>query len=260
MVERGSATTSGRSNVEPREEAGRAPSRTNVGRPERVLSAVGGGALALFALARRSPLSLALAPVGGYLLYRGATAHCAVYDALGISTATTASLGRSPVASVGHGQGIRVEKTVTIEKSPEELYSFWRNFENLPRIMNHLEAVRTLDGKRSHWVAKAPLGTSVEWDAEIINEEANELIGWRSLEGATVPNAGSVRFRPAPGGRGTEVTVNLEYDPPAGKLGAAFAKLFGEEPQQQVEEGLRRLKQLMEAGEIPTTAGQPKGK
>jgi uncharacterized membrane protein len=126
--------------------------------------------------------------------------------------------------------------------------------------MDHLESVRILDGKRSHWVAKAPLGTSVEWDAEIINEEANELIGWRSLEGADVPNAGSVRFRPAPGGRGTEVRVNLEYNPPTGKLGAAFAKLLGEEPERQVEEDLRRFKQWMEAGEIPTTAGQPKGK
>lgn len=151
-------------------------------------------------------------------------------------------------------------QTVTIDKSPEELYRFWRDFENLPRFMKHLRAVRVLDDKRSHWIADAPAGQSVEWDAEIINEAANELIAWRSLPGADIGNAGSVRFEPAPAGRGTEVKVNLEYDPPAGALGMAFAKLLGEEPAHQVADDLRRFKQLMEAGEIPTTEGQPSGR
>ena len=162
----------------------------------------------------------------------------------------------SPSASVGHKQGVRVGKTVTINKQPEELYRFWRNFENLPRFIDHLESVTVKDDKNSHWKAKAPAGTSVEWDATIINDVKNELIAWKSTE-ADVANAGSVRFTPAPGGRGTEVTVNLEYDPPAGKLGMVVAKMFGEEPTQQVQDALRRFKQVMEAGEVASTDGQP---
>jgi len=149
---------------------------------------------------------------------------------------------------------------VTVNKSPGELYRFWRNFENLPRFMNHLESVKVIDGNRSHWVAKAPLGMTVEWDAVIHNEQENELIAWRSLEGADIPNAGSVRFERAPGGRGTIVKVALEYDPPAGKVGATIAKLFGEEPEQQVEEDLRRFKQVMETDAASTTEGQSSGR
>lgn len=165
----------------------------------------------------------------------------------------------SPSASVGHNKGARVEKTVTINKSAEELYRFWRNFENLPRFMDHLESVHVKDDTHSHWKAKAPAGKSAEWDAVIISDIANEVIAWQSTD-AQVANAGSVRFRSAPGGRGTEVTVNLEYDPPAGKAGMLVAKLFGEEPTQQVQDALRHFKAVMEAGEIATTDGQPTGK
>ncbi|MCA1669300.1 MAG: SRPBCC family protein [Thermomicrobia bacterium] len=165
----------------------------------------------------------------------------------------------SPAASVGHKEGVRVEKTVTINKSPEELYRFWRNFENLPRFMDHLESVQVKDATHSHWKAKGPAKKSVEWDAVIISDVANEVIAWKSTD-AQIANAGSVRFRNAPGGRGAEVTVNLEYDPPAGKLGMFIAKMFGEEPTQQVQDDLRRFKQVMEAGEIPTTDGQPTGR
>lgn len=194
-----------------------------------------------------------MALIGGGLVYRGTTGHCSTYQAMGIDTAHHG-------AGVAGNRGIKVEKSVLVNKAPEELYRFWHNFENLPRFMNHLESVQVRDDRRSHWVAKAPLGTTVEWDAEIINEKENELIAWRSLEGADVSNAGSVRFQPARGGRGTEVKVSLEYDPPAGVLGAAVAKLFGEEPNQQVEEDLRRFKQLMETGVIPTTEGQSSGR
>jgi uncharacterized membrane protein len=124
--------------------------------------------------------------------------------------------------------------------------------------MQHLEGVRA-EGSRSHWVACGPLGHRVEWDAEIITDSVNELIGWRSLPGSEVDTAGSVHFRELPEGRGTEVRVSLKYDPPAGKLGAAVARLFGASPQSQVREDLRRFKQFMETGEIPTTAGQPRG-
>jgi uncharacterized membrane protein len=193
---------------------------------------------------------MAAAVAGGSLLYRGLSGHCPLYSSLGVNTAH-----HGPATTIPAGQGIKVDQTVTINKSREELYRFWRNLENLPRFMRHLESVR-LQGNRSHWVAKGPLGTHVEWDAETYNENPNEMIAWRSLEGADVDSTGSVHFTPAPAGRGTEVRVVLKYNPPAGKLGAAVAKLFGEEPQQQIRDDLRRFKQLMETGEIATIEGQ----
>jgi uncharacterized membrane protein len=145
---------------------------------------------------------------------------------------------------------IQVRKSITVNRPQEEVYTYWRDFENLPRFMSHLESVQVMDARRSHWKAKAPLGTTVEWDAELVEDRPDELISWRSLEGAGVANQGSVRFVKAPGGRGTEVHVELSYDPPAGALGATFAKLFGEEPSQQVDGDLRRFKQVLEVGEV----------
>ena len=153
-----------------------------------------------------------------------------------------------------------VRKSIVVNKSPEELYSFWRNFENLPQFMPHLESVRQTGANRSHWVAKGPAGSNVEWDAEIINETPNELIAWRSLEGADVDNAGSVRFERAPGGRGTVVKVEFQYRPPAGKIGSIVAKLFGQSPEKQVKVDLLRFKQLMETGVLTLTEGQPAGR
>ena len=252
-------------------------SGVNVGVIERWASAVGGGALVTYGLMRRGPVGYGLAALGASLLHRGATGHCYAYGALGVNTAdqgggfTSGSNGRpiergkdgllhNPNATIKHREGIRVEKSVTVNKSAFDLYAYWRNFGNLPRFMDHLESVTVQDDVRSHWVAKAPAGRSVEWDAEIINEKPGELIAWRSLEGADVPNSGSVRFVELPGGRGTQVRVEIEYRPPAGKVGAALAKLFGEEPNQQVDEDLRRFKSMMEAGEVPTTEGQPSGR
>jgi uncharacterized membrane protein len=145
---------------------------------------------------------------------------------------------------------VNVKKVITVERSPEELYSFWHNFENLPRFMRHLEAVQVTGPRRSHWKAKAPAGQTVEWDAEVVEDRPNEMIAWRSLEGAQVENSGSVRFVPATGGRGTWVQVELEYDPSGGKAGALVAKLFGEEPEQQVQDDLRAFKQVVETGEV----------
>lgn len=161
--------------------------------------------------------------------------------------------------AVGINKDIKVERTVTINKPADELYRYWHNFENLPTFMKHLKLVKVYDNKRSHWVATAPLGTSIEWDAEILEDRENELISWASVEGADVENSGFVRFKKAPGNRGTEVKVVMEYSPPGGALTAVFAKLFGEEPEQQIGDDLRRFKMLMEAGEISTTEGQPKG-
>jgi uncharacterized membrane protein len=125
--------------------------------------------------------------------------------------------------------------------------------------MRHLRSVTELPSGNSHWVAQGPAGTTITWDAEIVTDNPGECIAWKSLNGAAVQHAGSVRFQPAPGGRGTEVHVELAYDPPAGALGVAVAKLLGEEPDLQIREDLRRFKQSMEAGEIATTDGQPQG-
>jgi uncharacterized membrane protein len=155
--------------------------------------------------------------------------------------------------------GIRAANSVTIMKSPEELYNFWRRLENLPQFMNHLKSVTETDATHSHWVAKAPLNLSVEWDAEITEDIPGQKIAWRSLPGSQVPNEGYVQFNSAGEGRGTVVHVNLTYHPPAGALGATVAKLFGEEPNQQIAGDMRRFQRLMETGEIPTIAGQPVG-
>lgn len=147
-------------------------------------------------------------------------------------------------------QGLDVRHAITVNRPVETVYQFWHNFENLPRFMRHLESVQVTGEQRSHWKAKGPAGITVEWDAEVVTDRPNEQIAWRSLEGADVQNAGSVRFKAAPGGRGTEVRVDLQYAPPGGKLGAVIAKLFGEEPVQQVIDDLRRFKQVMEIGEV----------
>ena len=142
-----------------------------------------------------------------------------------------------------------VVRSVTVNRPVEELYRFWRDLENLPRIMPHLESVETRGGSTSHWVARAPLNSRVEWDADIVEDRPNEVIAWRSLEGSSVRNAGTVRFQPAPGDRGTEIRVEMEYDTPGGPIGSVVALLSGEEPRQQVSDALRRFKQVMETGE-----------
>ncbi len=230
---------------------------TNVSDTERVISAVGGGALLAYGLKRSDTLGIVLAVLGGGLALRGATGHCQVYDAAGVDTSNS-ERGNATYAK-GRSGKIHVKKSITINKSTSELYNFWRNFENLPQFMNHLESVKNIDNKRSHWVAKAPLGTTVEWTAEITSEHENERIGWRSVENAEIPNSGVVEFLPT-STRGTEVKVTLTYEPPAGYLGSLVAKLFGEEPSQQVAEDLRRFKRLMEAGMIMKVEGQPSGR
>lgn len=210
----------------------------NLSDAERWLSAIGGGALTAFGLLRGHWSGYALAALGSGLIWRGVA---------GSGTARQGS------------QGIDVEHSVIINRSAEELYTFWRNFENLPQFMNHLESVTIKSDKRSHWVAKAPAGATVEWDADITDARPNEYIAWHAQPGADVENGGRVEFRAATGGRGTEVKVRLVYNPPAGKLGSLVAKLFGEEPHQQINEDLRRFKRLMETGEIATTEGQPRG-
>jgi uncharacterized membrane protein len=229
----------------------------NVASPERWASAIGGGALAVYGLTRRSPGGLLLAVLGAGMLYRGATGHCNVYEALGLSTATSRE-GEASSAPVA--RDVHVEHSITINRPPAELYSFWREFSNLPRFMKHLESVATLDAERSHWVAKGPAGKPVEWDAEIYNQKENEMISWRSLPGSEFVNAGTVRFEPAPGGRGTIVRVTMNYNLAGGKVMATLARLLGQAPEQLVEDDMRRLKQIIEAGEVATIEGQTSGR
>jgi uncharacterized membrane protein len=226
----------------------------NVAMRERQASLLGGAFLMMYGLSRRSAVGVGLAAVGGGLLYRGATGYCPAYGAFGVDTAkgdTQASLRAS--------KSVRVEQSVTIERPPAELFSYWRNFENLARFMENVASVEILDQDRSRWHVKGPLGTTVEWEAIVHNEIPNQLIAWRSLEDSDVANAGSVHFDPASGGRGTTVRVVLEYYPFAGMVGDAISKMLGTDPEAQVAEDLRRFKRLMEAGEIPTVVGQPTG-
>lgn len=150
-------------------------------------------------------------------------------------------------------RGIEVNRAITIDKPAMEIYSYWRQLENLPRIIDHLESVQRLSDRRSHWIAHSPMGR-IEWDAEITEDQPGSRISWRSTEGSQLNTHGSVEFRSAPGGRGTEVRASFRYEPPGGKLAAVFAKLFRTEPSQEIAEALRRLKRMMETGE-PTLYG-----
>jgi uncharacterized membrane protein len=148
---------------------------------------------------------------------------------------------------------VLVGRTVSIYRSRQELYDFWRDFRNLPLFMENIEAVDVMDGNRSHWVVRGPAGADLEWDSQITEDVPGEVIAWRSVEGASVDNSGRVEFRDSPNARGTIVSVTIAYDPPGGKLGKVFAKIFRREPAIQARHELRRFKQLMETGELPTS-------
>jgi uncharacterized membrane protein len=196
---------------------------------------IGGGTLAAIGIARRSKGGAALAAAGGLLAIGGLR------------------LTNSP-------SEIHAEASFTVNVPPAEAYRFWSNFENLPRFMFHLETVRPIGDRRWEWVARGPMQMRVRWTAEVVDQRDNEWIVWRSEPNSELPNRGSVQFRPAPGNRGTEVTAAMEYRLPAGPIGKAIAKFFGKDPSQAMREDLRHFKQLLEAGEIPTTVGQPSGR
>lgn len=227
----------------------------NVANAERIVSLVAGGLLALHGLRRKSAGGAIEALLGTALVERGATGHCRVYDAMGMSTADEAG---SPEATPARRM-VLVQQSHTIASDPATLYTAWRDFAGLPRFMRHLESVEVLDAGRSRWVARAPAGRTIEWEAEVTDDEPGRRIAWHSVAGSEVAHAGSVRFETAPGGRGTVVSVSLEYAPPGGEVGARLARFFREEPEKQIEEDLRRFKQWIEAGEVATTEGQPSG-
>lgn len=192
-----------------------------------------------------------------------AVATAAVAGITALDVYASRQTGMHVRSQPGHLRGdgsVRVEKSIAINRPPEDCYRMWHDFEALPRFMQHLESVRVTAPGRWRWVARAPAGMSVEWDAELTNEQPGELLAWRSVEGSEIENSGAVRFLRDRTGRGTIVHVTMQYKPPAGALGAAVAKLFGEEPEIQVREDLRRFKRLVETGELPTIDGQPSGR
>ncbi|SNB47501.1 SRPBCC family protein [Geobacter sp. DSM 9736] len=219
--------------------------KINVGRTERKASMVGGATLALAGISRISKgrflPGLAMLAAGGMVFYRGKTGHCDMYETLGVNTAGTSDTG------------LEFEKSVTINRSPQEVYEFWRHLENIPRFMRHVDSVQRTGERTSHWKASGPRGTTVEWDAETTEDHPGR-ISWRSLEGAQVPNQGTVEFREASGGRGTEMKVRIAYTPPAGAVGKVAGKILNQITAQQIEEDLKRFKQILETGETATSA------
>lgn len=248
--------TSASGKTSKKQKSKQANSFTNVGTSGRLLSLLGGAALTYYGLQKKEKsLGIGVAALGGSLLVRGATGFCPVNQALHVDTAHQAS------------KGVEISQSLTINKPRPEVYQFWRQLENLPRFMQYLEDVRQTGPKRSHWVARIPkdiiykkkLGT-IEWDADIEQEEENSRIAWRSLPGADVENAGEVYFTDAPANRGTEVHATISYRPPLGAAGKLAAKLLNPVFEGMVKQDLRRFKRLLEAGEIPTIIGQPSGR
>ncbi len=226
----------------------------NVGDSDRKISLAAGAGSLLYGLKRGGLSGLALSAVGGVLMYRGASGHCGMLASMGRSTVKPADQGL-----FGERSGPRhFTIGLTIRRSPEELYQFWRGFTRLPEFMKYIKEVRpgsgagTGIGERSHWVAETPIGGRLEWEAEVIHDVPNESISWRSLEGSDVPQQGEIRFHPGPDGTGTEVELDVRYYPPAGKLGQAFGGLLNTLTKEAAREDLRRFKRLMETGEIPT--------
>ncbi len=236
----------------------------NVNDNERMVSVVLGSVVALWAL-RRSLRFLFMAAVGGYLVYRGYTGSCAVYRRFNYDSRDRPEKepeqDRLTLLDQPAEKGIQVERSVTVNRPLAEVYEYWRDLENLSTFMHHVDSIRELDDKRSHWIARTPVGgVKVEWDAEITEDVPNEKIAWSSLAGSTVNSAGTVKFRPAPGDQGTEVHVTMAYRPPLGAAGAAFARIFNKVTAQQIKEDMRRFKEVMETGETATAAGQPSGR
>lgn len=242
----------------------------NVSDSERAVSAAVGGLFVASGMKKRGVGGLALALIGAELLRRGATGHCMLYEAIGFDSATNGDgngrgiIGnyRSDVtgaaATVNARKAIKVERAITINRPARELYDFWRNFENLPQVLEDIESVADIGNGHLHWVATGPAGTRVEWDSEIVNDIPGELIAWKTVGQPDVAHAGSVHFTPTAGG--TEVRVVMDYEPPAGRFSAVAAKVMGESPDQKIRSELKRLKMLFETGEVTTTTGQTSGR
>lgn len=217
----------------------------NISESERWVSMAAGVGMAAYGITKGRLPGWALAGLGVLLFRRGMSGHCDTYQMLGLNTAGT---GEDTRQALGGSAGVIVEERVTINRPVSELYRFWRNLENLPRFMSHLESVERITDTLSRWQAKGPAGATVEWNAEIINEVPDQVIGWRSIEGSDVVSAGSVNFDSA-GAGSTHVRVRLQYSPPLGKIGDAVARLMGADAATQIREDLQRFKTLVETGQ-----------
>ena len=218
----------------------------NVGGTERLASAAIGLLLLRSGLRSRSLLS---SVVGGFLLYRGASGNCPVYSRLGLSTGD---------AVLHKTDAVNIRTTIVVNKPRQEVYDFWRRLENLPRFMKHLNVVTELDNKRSHWEARVPGGIgTISWDAEVLKEENGTYLSWRSLENATIENAGKVEFRDFMNHKGTEIDVTITYRPPAGSIGSGFAWLFNGVFEKMIREDIRNFKQFIETGKVPSEKVNP---
>lgn len=215
----------------------------NVGAIERVTSALAGGFLTLYGLRRRGTAGYGMALLGAELLFRGASGHCKTYSMLGVSTEREVEPGTR--ADVDEARAISVRQSIYVERPREELFAIWRDFSKLPQFMKHLQRVDVLSPTHSHWVVAGPVGSTLEWDAEIVGERENEWIAWRTVEPAQVPNNGTVMFCEMSDGS-TDVFVTLDAQPPAGKFGMMVARMFGRAPNQQVRDALERFKEMAE--------------
>ena len=216
---------------------------------ERMATLTTATAMVAYGLSRRNVPGVVLAVAATPLAYRAFSGDWPRFT-------NTPSSSQDTRTALAGDRGVHVRDAISLEKPIDEVYRFWRRLENLPRFMSYLERVTEVDHQRSHWVARGPGGMRVEWDAEIINDVPNQVIAWRTLPGADVMSAGSVNFDTVRNGRSTQVSVHLQYAPPGGRAGALAARLFGREPSQTVREDLRRLKQVLEAGEIARSSAQ----
>jgi uncharacterized membrane protein len=225
----------------------------NVGDMERALSAVGGGALALLALRRRGVSGLAFGVLGAELLRRGATGHCHLYEALGVSTADSSSHRKdvtSRAATVNARKAVKVERRIVVNRPADELYGLWRDFARLPRFMQHLDSVTCPNDRHSHWIATLPGGKHIEWDSEIVNDISGKLIAWKTVGSPDVAHAGSVHFTPLADANATEVRIVFDYEPPAARIFGIIAEHLGMSPETLVAENLRRFKDAAENGTL----------
>ncbi|MEZ4869136.1 MAG: SRPBCC family protein [Caldilineaceae bacterium] len=262
-------------------QARRGQSFPNVATTERQVAVLVGGALVLHALVNHSRSALFTGPLGMALILHGQSNRSPIYDALHVNTSEYAPRYRSdghdgatqqreapqrvgrtpqPGSRPMPPNTIEIERAVTVNKPAEELYNYWRQLENLPNFMEHLQEVKQTGDKQSHWVAKVSGGVPVTWDAEIVEDVPGQRIVWRTLPDSRVEQRGTVEFKPATGERGTVVAVDIQYSPPGGIVGETFAQLVNGVTAQQVKDDIRRFKSLMETGETPTIEGQPSGR
>jgi uncharacterized membrane protein len=219
----------------------------NVHPSERLVSVVAGAALAAAGFRKGSRAGIALALGGLEMVRRGVSGHCFAYEAFGVRTAP---VGQGASVSVPYELGVRMDQSIVIGRPPVEVYRYWRHLPNLAQFMANVESVTEMEGKRSHWKVKAPGGRTMEWDAVIHNELANEMIAWRSLPAADVDHAGSVWFKPTPDGHGTEIQLEMQFNPPGGAVAATLASLWGTDPEKQLKCDLQSLKRTLEASPI----------